>query len=365
VTCADLGGNPPPDGDVLAKAKLGAPLVLAKVPVHLDLTITVRAGHYIGGCANVPALSEGEGNQVLVSASDRPLNLGATELSLSLGANDPHPAFDKLNQAGASLAESALLGDAKNDVEALLDEMRDATPAADRDAFSDARTLNGWDSALENAFGKTATRRLRDPAQRWLTAGLLALDAPDALLGELTSRGSGASFTPTTVGTANASSAGFPGSYEASWSADSNDTLLLGMDLSWEPSRLVTALAVAPAILEFPDATNAELALARSVDCTQVGQLLTAYGVSPGSAPFAGCDESCAASLCRDAVAAAWARAQDSSGSAKATLRITASGRAQVGDEAQATQLDGSWLGELRSDGDTALVSGALTGSSP
>jgi hypothetical protein len=360
VSCNDLAGNPPPDGEHSNSAKLGAPLEIDQIPVDVDLVVTVRAGHYIGGCVNVPALSEGDGNQVLVYASDRPLNLDATDLSLSLGATDPHPAFDKLLQASASLAQDALLGSAKNDVSALLDEMRDATPAASRDAFNIARSQNGWDSALESAFGKSAARRMRDPAQRWMTAGLLALDAPDALLGHLRPRGSGVMFTPTRVGTLTPSSAGFSGSL-GTWSADSRDTVLLGMDLNFHPSRLVTALAVAPALLEFPEATSAELALSLSVDCGQVGQVLMANGVTPGSITFAGCDGSCASSLCSDALAAAWGKAQLSSGTELATLSLTATGSAKVGDDAQATGLTGSWVGELRVDGATAEVSGALS----
>jgi hypothetical protein len=133
------------------------------------------------------------------------------------------------------------------------------------------------------------------------------------------------------------------------------------MDLNFEPSRLVTALAVAPALLEFPEATSAEAALSLGVGCAQVGQVLLAAGVSPGSATFASCDESCTVSLCSSAVAAAWANAQLSSGAELATLSVTATGTAQVGDEAQATNLDGSWVAELRTAGATAHVSGALS----
>lgn len=364
VSCNDLAGNPPPDGEHSNTAPLGTSLEIADVPVGVDLAVTVRAGHYIGGCVNVPALSEGDGNQVLVFASDRPLNLDGTFLSLSLGATEPHPAFDKLLQGSASLAENALLGSAKNDITALLDEMREVAPAAGREAFSIARTQNGWDSALESAFGKSSARRMRDPAQRWLTAGLLALDAPNALVGYLSPKGNAASFTLSTVGTATPSSAGFPGFFEATWSGDSNDTLLFGMDLNWEPSRLVTTLAVAPALSEFPQATSIENALSLSVGCAQVGQVLLASGVSPGNIAFASCDESCTVSLCSNAVAAAWGKAQLSSGAEVATLSITASGTARVGDEAQATQLDGTWLGELRTGADTAQVSGALSATS-
>jgi len=365
VSCSTLSGNPPPDGKWSATAKFGKTLEISnKVPIGLDLVVTVRAGHFIGGCANLAALSEGAGNQVLVYASDRPLNLAETKLSLSLGASDPHPEFDKLLKASATEAENALLGNAKDDVAALLDEMRDATPLSSREAFSGIRTQNGWDSVLETAFGKTATRRLRDPAQRWLSAGLLTLNAADALIGTVAADGRGASFELQQVGNAPASNAGFADSFAASWSADSSDTLLFGTDLNWLPSRLVTALALAPSRLEYPDATTAAGALALAVDCAQVGSVLSQYGVTPGSTAFASCDQSCTANLCNNAVAAAWAKAQAASGSALATLSITATGAAEVGDDAEATAAVGSWVGELKTVDGSASVSGALTATS-
>lgn len=364
VRCDELAGNPPPDGDRTGKAKLHAPLDIRNVPVGVELAITVRAGHYVGGCVNLPALREGEGNQVQVYASDVPLNLAATSLSLSLGATDAHPAFDKLLQASVALAENALLGSATDDVAALLDGMRDATSVANREAFNVARTQNVWDGALANAFGKSAGRRMRDPAQRWLSAGLLALDAPDALVGHLSALGGGALLTPSSVGKASPGNAGLPGFFVGNWSADSNDILLLGIDLNWEPSRLVTALAVAPALAELPEATSIERALSLSVDCEQVAQVLLAYGVIPDSTAFATCDANCAVNLCNNAVAAAWGMAQLSSGNEIATLSVTASAPATVGDDARATAFEGSWVGELRSGNATAHVSGVLSASS-
>jgi len=360
ATCSDLG-SPPRDGDRINSAAPDDPVVLSDVPVGVDLAVTVRAGHYISGCVNVPALSEGDGNQVLVYASDRAMNLAATKLSLHFGASDAHPGFDKLLQSRAALAESALLGDAKNDVAALLDDMREAAVGLDRDAFDLAREDNDWDRALESAFGKTSARRMRDPAQRWLNAGLAALNAPDALSGELAALGAGATFTPSSVGGASADEAGFSASYGVKWSADSSDIVLLGMALEWEPSRLVTALALAPARGEFPEASSVADALSLSVDCAQVGQLLLAAGSSPGIVAFASCDESCTVSACESAVATAWARAQQSSGTETDTLSVTATAKATVGDDARATTLSGSWVGVLSTQSGDAQVSGGLS----
>ena len=363
ATCAELVGNPPPDGPLPTSADAGAPLKLHEVPVGVDLAITVRAGFYVGGCVNLPALSEAEGNQVLVYASDRPLNLAASNLSLGFGASNAHPAFDKLLQNSVALVESALLGSAKSDVVAVLDGMYEAAPDSSRDAFDAARTEQGWDNALESAFGKSAARRLRDPAQRWLGAGLAALNAPDAFSGRLSPNGNQASFTLGAVASATPENAGVVGPFTVDWSADSNDTVQLSMELSFQPVQLLTALAVAPARAEFDGMPTLERALALALDCAQVAQVLVAAGESPDLTTFDSCDQNCTINLCESAVAAAWAKAKLSS-SESASLSLTATGAAQVGDEAQATALSGSWVGQLQTSSGTAPVSGALTASS-
>jgi hypothetical protein len=361
ASCAKLSGIPPPDGPLSVTAGPTGALNIEQVPIGLDLAVTVRAGHYVGGCANQAPLSEGDGNSVLVYASDRPLNLDQTALNLSFGPSDPRPAFDQLMKSSLSLAESALSGTATSDVGALLDEMHDATPAENQIEFNTTRQQSHWDLALETAFGKTAARRLRDPAQRWLSAGLSALGAPGAFAGQLAAQGHNALFTLSQVANVAPADAGFPSSFKTTWSADSSDTVLLGSELTWLPSRLVTALAVAPALLEFPEALSVEEALARSVDCQLVSQVLIAASPSPSSAAYANCEQSCVLSSCTSGIASAWNKARDASGTAIATLSVTATGAANVGDSAEATGLNGSWLGELRMGEETALASGALS----
>jgi hypothetical protein len=357
-------GNPPPDGDLSVTAAAGKALNIAEVPIGVALTVTLRAGHYIGGCVDQAALSEGDGNQVLVYASDRAVNLSATELDLSFGPSDSAPAFSNLMKASATTAESALLGDATSDVQALLDAMHDATNAANRDLFSTTRVAQNWDSALALAFGHDAATRLRGPADRWLSAGLSNFNAADTFVGQLSAQGDGALFTLTSVAHVAPADAGLPSSFDASWSADSSDTLLFGTQLSWVPSRLVTALAIAPALLEFPQQTSLEAALAQSVDCSLVSQTLLAAGTAPGAEAYGTCDAACLLATCTSAVSALWQRASDASGADIAQLSVTATGAAQVGDAAQITSVQGTWLGEL-SDGDaSAPVSGELDAQS-
>jgi hypothetical protein len=266
-----------------------------------------------------------------------------------------------LLQAGKSVAVDALAGSSGNDVQALLDAMRDATSSADRDIFSAARLSSHWDSALSAAFGRDAATRLRTAADRWMTAGLLRFEAPDAFLGQLSALSDGALLTLGSVAGVAPASAGFPNNFQSTWSADSSDTLLLGTELSWVPSRLVTALALAPAQLEFPQAASTESALAQSLDCGLTASVLLENGSTPGSVVYAGCDEACALTVCTQAVAALWKKASGASGATVATLDLTAAGKADVGDDAAITGLKGSWVGSLVIGPDSAPVSGALS----
>jgi hypothetical protein len=360
ITCAQLVGDPPPDGDLSTTAAMGEPLDIKKVPIGLDLAVTLRAGHYIGGCADQSALSEADGNQVLVYASDRPLNLAATQLDMSFGPSNPSSALSKLLSGAAVQAETALSNGATSDVTGLLDAMRDATAPASRDAFSATRVAHTWDAALGAAFGEGAATRLRAPAERWFSAGLARFYTADTFMAQLAAVKNGALLSLLSVAQIPATAAGFPTTFQTTWSADANDTLLLGTELDWVPSRLVTALAILPATLDFPQALTAEAALAQSVDCGLVGTTLLAHGAAAGTT-YDACDESCATTACVAAVSALWKKAENSSGTTSAALTVTGTGAAQVGDDASVISLDGSWVGQLHIGTDTAPASGALS----
>jgi hypothetical protein len=364
INCSKFAGVPPPDGMLSVSGSADETLTIPQVPVGLDVVVTLRAGHYAGGCATLPPLSEGNDNTVLVYASDRPLNFADTELELSFGPSDSTPSFDKLLANGATLAESALLGDAQTDVAVLLDEMQSATPKSERSAFAAAREEGGWDAALETAFGQSAARRVRNPAHRWLDAGLGSFDSDSTFSGALAAAGDGAIFKLAEIAGLAPSVAGFGSKFPATWSADASDTVLLGTELTWAPSRLATALATAPALLDYPTAASVEEALAQSVDCGLVSDVLLVHGATAGTALYEDCDASCGSRTCALALSAIWERAALASGTQLASLAITATGSADVGDAAEVTKLEGSWVGQLTDGDGQAVGSGKLDGQS-
>ena len=93
----------------------------------------------------------------------------------------------------------------------------------------------------------------------------------------------------------------------------------------------------------------------------ELGEHLASLGTSAEEA-YAGCDGACLQSLCEEASAALWERMRGVTTPTPATLAITASGAAKVGDTAEAVQLDGSWVGQLQSAGGVAMAGGKLRG---
>jgi len=362
TTCASLSGNPPPDGDLSTSAPPSKPLELQKVPVGVPLAVTLRAGHYVGGCVDQSPLSEGDGNQVLVYAADRPLNLAGTTLDVSFGPTHPSADLSKLMSAASADIATALGAGSDSDVTALLDAMQTATGAASRDSFSSARVSYSWDSALTAAFGSGAATRLREPVSRWIDAGLSGFYATNTFKGRLAAHGAGVLFSPLGVAGISATSAGLPTSVSGTWSADSSDTLLIGLELSWQPSHLLAALALPAATLEFPEATSVDSALSTSVNCALVGQTLAAHGPTPSTA-YEACDATCVANACSQAITALWKSATNASGSSSAKLSITATGVATVADDASISTLAGNWLGTLAAGDQTANASGPITGA--
>jgi len=362
VTCSALSGNPPPDGDLSASASPGKPLAIQKVPVGVPLAVTLRAGHYVGGCVDQPPLSEGDGNQVLVYASDRPLNLAQTKLDVSFGPTNPSAALGQLMSAANADIANALDTNATSDVTALLDAMQAATVAASRDSYWTARQTYNWDAALTAAFGSGATTRLRTPVMRWINAGLTNFYVANAFQGTLAPHGTAVTFTPRQAAGISAADAGLPSSISGTWSADSSDTLLVGLELSWQPSHLLAALALPAATAEFPSATTVDAALATSVSCGLVGQTLAAHGPTPNTA-YEACDAACISTACAQAITALWKNAANASGTTSASLSVTATGAADVADDASINRLAGSWIGTLDIGDQNAPASGPIAGT--
>ncbi|RYZ02905.1 MAG: hypothetical protein EOO73_29735 [Myxococcales bacterium] len=374
-TCAELPGIPPEDGPFPAPVagKTDAPII-PSVPAGKRLAITLRSGHFIGGCTTVESLPPGPVTSpqvVVVSLLNRPIDLSASYLTLSFGLDDAGGGWQSLLTEAGERAQSALLGSSADDVDAILDAMREASGDS-RQAFENARTAELWDDALRARWGAGAATKVRDLLGSWLVAGRARFAAAEPTFrGSLsplpqstTSDASAARLELSTVASVSAATAGFAQSAQVSWSASPDDTVALATDLYFVRSRLATALAEGAALDASPSAANAASALAEALDCSGIAVGLAQAGVDT-AVGYGTCTADCLAELCEGALTALWSRAGDAEGLTPTRLSFTATGKAYVGDDAEIAGLTGAWIGELEGGGTKVATRGPVTAATP
>ncbi len=354
TTCDSFRGNVPRTGDFTDRAPV-APY-LRNVPAGVRLAVTLHSGEFVSGCTMVENLLEGEERIVFVPVNDLPLRLDNTVLDVAIGLDPEDEAWHEALDAVSETARAALLGAAENDVAALLDAMHDALSDPQATALEEARA-NGLGAALLDALEPGAEERLRDTVTRWSTIGRSALLSPRAFEGRLRSGPDGngqASLTLQRVAGQPATDVGIE-TGASSWEADRSDTVDFGSTVKWAPSRLCAALVAAPATAE-TGATTVPEALARTLSCETVAATLE---------ELPSCDPGCLEALCATALTALWDRTRTFSGTERASLAVTATGSATVGEAAQAIALDGSWLGRLVTEAGSVSTGGSLQAFAP
>jgi len=377
-SCAELTGIPIEDGPLqdLPAAADAAPQ-LANVPADTRLAVTLRSGHFVGGCTSVEKVPPGPASEpqvVFVTVFDRPIDLGASPLAVSLGASVPNEAWNGLLESSGNAVLQALQGTSTDDVDTLLDAMREASGSS-RQVFETTRTAEGWDDLLRSHWGAGAATKLRGRATVWLAAGRQRFSANDHLFtGSLTPISQPdnpldqrrADFRLLQVAGLDGAESGFVDQAQVSWSASSDDWLHIETDLYLVLSRLAEALAEAAALegVDAGDATSAEGLLAKELDCAGLGDALAAAGPSPDLA-YDVCDAACLMSLCEAGVAAIWQRGGEATGLSPARLRVTATGKSRVGDSAEVVGVSGTWIGSLTAGEELMTTSGVLTAVAP
>jgi hypothetical protein len=136
--------------------------------------------------------------------------------------------------------------------------------------------------------------------------------------------------------------------------------VLLGAELELDPARLLLSGADRQAEEEVESAASVSEALAELVSCDVVADTLIGYGLNAGDANL-DCDSDCVVDLCREAVAELVSRASDATRDAPARIELAVSGPGQVGERAELSALDGSWLGRFTRGEITADLAGSAT----
>lgn len=356
-TCSELHGIPPEDGPLLSPPAAAVSSPAFEVPAMRTLAITLRSGHFVGGCATVEPLAAAPATSpyvVKVTVLERPIDLRNSALSVSLSYDGADGAYAKLVGDKGMLWQQALRGTSDNDVDALLDAMRESSGAG-KQAFETSRKAENWDGLVATAWGASSSTKITDLTATWLAAGKQKLNssATPLFMGNLKPVAQAdaadgaptASLSLTTVAGLDATLAGFVPRSEVSWSASADDTLSLGTSLYFVQSQLCGALAESAALAAVDGSTSAPDALSRTLDCAGLATKITAAG-SDESESYPGCDAACIGQACLQATQAVWQRGKDATGVAPATLSIAATGKALVGDTAQVVGLAGTWIGQ-------------------
>src|SRR6185503_11073025 len=164
----------------------------------------------------VDAVVEGQPNSVLVTVTNRPVQLDESEVVLTLGLGGQEDALAVGMESVIETAKLAVLGTAESDTQALLDAMEEeATAGAVCDRFGGVRDTNGWDAALDTVLGASAATSIRDDLGAWLADGVPSLARDDAFVGRLSADPlvpDRANLALTTVASFRARDAGFPAS---------------------------------------------------------------------------------------------------------------------------------------------------------
>jgi hypothetical protein len=362
-SCGNTPGVPPTDGFRVSEPS--AFPRITDVPVGTPLRVTLRAGHFAGGCTDVRGLLLPVESHVAVEVTDRPLQLGGVHLDVAFGFDGDNgwttawaPVLDKMMDRFAP---------GGTDAKSLLDAMQTAaTGNKNGAAFASSRQTNEWDTRIAPATdGLLGIGGLSSRLRRWLDAGVgtsASTNLRGTLSAENTANGK-AKLSFGTVGSATATKASFPSSIDVTWSSTVDDRVLFGGKLEFAPSALAAALTEEPATAEEKAATTVPAALA-AVACHDVATSLVASSSTTGVA-YSGCDADCAESLCEVALSTMWNRVVDTK-ETRATLELTANGQVtSVSDGASPEAFDGSWVGTTLLGGRTARVSGAATGSKP
>lgn len=368
-TCDELPGIPPPDGSIISSpAGQHEASSLMGLPANTPLAITLRSGHFVGGCASVSGLLPDSNERVIVPVLNRPIDLAASRLSIKLDLAPSDAAWSKLLDAASVAITSALRGVSTDDVDVVLDAMREAA-GDDRQAFENARKAENWDALLAAHWGSGAPNQLASLVMGWLTQAQKGFPAGSHLLdGAIepdTGGESSAQLTLLTMAGIAAGKSGFVSPAALSWSAGPDDNVAIGTDLYLVESRLLSALAEAVALEKVPEVSDAGAALAQKLDCAGSSQVLAQAGTSATLA-YGSCDGDCLEALCRKGLRAVWLRGAAATALAPSRLTLTATGHAFVGEAAEVAGMTGAWLGQLQHGSDAAQpTGGALTATTP
>ena len=362
TTCKEITGLLPgePEGALPGTAPGGQEPTIQDAPVGPNLAITLRAGHSMWGCADFADLVAESVTEVKVKVVDKPIDLAATDLNVTL-AFEPEPVtYAALLTEASKLLADTFMPTSQSEGTTLLDAMRAGlTEPADAE-FDAQRQLMSWDIMAQEHLD-SSSGPLHDVALQWAAEGVTSLGGAEngaEIQARLTAVGESpghALLSLVSFGGIDAATAGIPGDHLVSWTAAPNDHVALDGKIFWLPTRYVAAATLPGAQLQHPTITTVHDALVNVTRCDALASLL---------GPLTSCDVACLAQQCIDALASRWAAGVDASAASAqlGELKITAGGPAEVGDTARPLGFEGEWIGQVMAGAALADVEGIALG---
>jgi hypothetical protein len=359
--CSSLEGMPYADGSLVTTVGSNDTAVLNDVPIGQQFAATLRSAQLAGGCIETGKLSAGTVKELDVPILDRPMQLAGLKLGLVFGVDNSFRAWVDAMNVAVEPATVALRGTAHSDIEAFIDALEEAVAPDLGVALSEARAQGGWDSALSEALDVVGAP-LSDKTRAWLNAAAETTATQKLFNAVLTASDSDdepSELSLISVAGLDPSVAGFARTQAASLTADPGDALLFGSSLYWLPSQFLAELAAQMLAQQSPGLTPA-LALAEELDCPKAA----AYLSSDKLFKTAGCDDSCAAELCQQAMDRLWTRVRNNSSALlrPAQLELSATNTVDFDDEARPRGVAGTWVGTVTQTDNTISVKGTTTG---
>ena len=238
-------------------------------------------------------------------------------------------------------------GAPQDDAKGLLDAM---AAVAQNAGFATARA-GGWDA-------KTTTWLSQHPSIRTTTLGWLTAGQASTLSDVLFHIGPGQVDQQAALSLASADS-GLTIDVPFSFVADADDTLRLEGPISVQPSAVVAHAADGRAVADIPQATDTPSALALRIDCAGLAQSL----LGGQTYAYGACNAACLEQLCTGGLSSIWKAAREASQKQGDTtaIVINGSGKATVGDYADAAGLTGAWVGQVKGgSANSSAMHGAL-----
>lgn len=353
TTCADIVKSLPadPEGAIVAKANAHEDPIVEDAPVGPSLAVAVRSGHSMWGCADAVGLVAGGTSTVKVQIVEKPIDLPATDLAVSLAwvpEGEPYEAL--MTEAGMTLANK-VFPPGEWPWTTMLDAMGATLGADDAIDFEAARASLSWDAAVELQLAGVDPRA---SIAAWAAQGV-ASEVPwiDSRLTAIGDSPGHALLEVLSFAGASPEAAGVPSKHLVAWTADATDNVLLAGPLYWVPSRYAATLALAGAQVDFPGVDSVPEALGQLTDCAGLAASLGAAGE---------CYEACLRVACETALASLWNGGLDAGGPV-GQVSITAGGQAEVGDTANPISFSGTWIGKITLGMITVPINGPASGA--